>query len=151
MMYRFTGLQRFAVGFLFATALTLSIMMWVDGVPSDPFTVVMVCAMTLGVWLPLYMYVADTMRSVGGWQYDSGHWKRTVWFGSAMLDVYVERKPRTKASYYVTFMSDDSDYWDDECRTVVWEYKDHGDLYNVLSNAEVQGINLLARNDDSPF
>jgi hypothetical protein len=61
----------------------------------------------------------------------------------------VEPKRKAKGSYYVWFMADDSDYWDDECRTVVWEYKDYGDLYNVLSNAEVQGINLLAQ--DSPF
>jgi hypothetical protein len=153
MMYRFTGLQRFAVTFLFVSALVLSIMIWVNGIPSDPFVLVMVCAMTLGLWFPLYLYVADTMRSVGGWQCDGGCWKRTVWFRDAMLDVYVERKARTKASYYVTFMADDSDYWGDECRTVVWEYKDYGELYNVLSNAEVQGINLLARNydEDPPF
>jgi hypothetical protein len=148
-MYRFTGLQRFAIAFLFLSALTISVLMWVGGAPSEKFTLVIVCAMTLGVWSPLYIYVVDTMRSVGGWQYDSGCWKRSVWYGSATLDVYVEPKRKAKGSYYVTFMADDSDYWDDECRTIVWEYKDYGDLYNVLSNAEVQGINLLAQ--DSPF
>jgi hypothetical protein len=153
-MYRFTSLQRFAIAFLFVTPLALTIIMWApaDGMP-EPFTLVALVWFTLLLWAPLFVYVHDTIKSVGDWAYDSGNWVRKVWYNDDVMDVYVQRKPHTKNSYYVWCMADDSDYFDDECRTVVYEYKDYGHLYNVLSNAEVCAIDLLVEkyNSSSPF
>lgn len=150
-MYRFTGLQRFAIAFLFLSALTVSVLMWVNGVPNDPFVFIMLCAMTLGVWAPLYVYVIDTLRSVGDWKHDSGCWVRDVHYGRAALKVYVERRPRNKKAFRVSVFADDSDYFDEECITCVNEYDDYGDLYVVLANAEVNAIKIMVEHPESPF
>lgn len=154
-MVRLTKLNLFAIGFLFLSALVLTLAMWwnMDHLPSDPFTFGSLVAFTLGVWFPLGLYVWDLVHDVEGWVHNDGTYEKYVWYNNDTLRVFISRRPRTRKAYRIAILADDTDYFGDECSTVVWEYDDYDSLYNVLATAEIRAVELLVANyeADSPF
>lgn len=151
-MSRVSKLQCAALTFLTLTPAVLMVLMWGGDIPSEPFAFIMLCAMTVGLWCPLAFYVFELVHNVGGWTYEAGIYSQYVWLGDDCIRVYVETKNHGGTSpYWVSLFVDDSDYFDDECITMVHSYGDYGSIVGVLAHAEDVAYDLLLKGAASPF
>lgn len=152
-MNRLSKLQCVALTFLTLTPAVLMVLVWGGDIPRDPFVFVMLCAMTVGLWVPLALYVSELVHNVDGWNYEGGTYDKYVWYKDACVRVMVETKtigPRP-TPYWVTLWVDDEDYFGDECITMVESYGDYGSLVGVLADAEDVAYSLLVDGAASPF
>lgn len=151
-MNRLSKLQYVALTFLTLTPAVLMVLMWGGDIPTEPFAFIMLCAMTVGLWCPLALYVSELVHHVDGWNYEGGTYDKYVTYGEGCIRVLVETKGHGgSAPYWVSFWADDTDYFGDECITLVESYGDCGSLVTVMGHAESVAYRLLVDGADSPF
>ena len=151
-MNRLKTLQYVALAFLTLTPAALTVLMWGGDIPSEPFAFIMLCALTVGVWVPLVFYVSELVHHVDGWNYEAGTYDKYVWYEDGCVRIMVETKNHGDTSpYWVSLWVDDEDYFGDECITMVESYGDYGSLVGVLADAESVAYSLLVNGAASPF
>ena len=153
---RLKTLQYVALAFLTLTPAVLMVLMWGGDIPNEPFAFIMLCAMTVGLWCPLAFYVSELVHNVNGWTYEGGTYSKYVWldgtYDNECVRVFVETKNHGGSSpYWVSVFVDDSDYFGDECITMVHSYGDFGSLVGVLAHAEDVAYDLLLKGAAEPF
>jgi hypothetical protein len=102
-------------------------------------------------WVAFGYCVYDLVQTVEGWHRDGRIYSRYVVVHGTGVRVDVEHRAGTK-SYWVTILHGaDDPFTGDYEYEVKWEYKDHGNLLDVLFDAMDQASASVYYGDSEPF